>query len=48
MVNLVISLENLKKDVNSWTFWDGGHCADEDPEGFIDWIGRITGYNEVK
>jgi hypothetical protein len=22
---------------------DGGHCADDDPEGFIEWIGNVTG-----
>jgi len=42
MVNLATSLENLDKDVNASVFWDGGHCADYDPEGFIRWIGEIT------
>lgn len=42
MVNLATSLENLNKQVNAWVFWDGGHCADYDPEGFIEWIGNVT------
>jgi len=44
MVNLATSLENLGKEVNAWVFWDGGHCADDDPEGLITWIGAVTGY----
>ncbi len=42
MVNLATSLENLNKHVNALLFWDGGHCADYDPESFIRWIGEIT------
>jgi len=42
MVNLATSLENLNKHVNDLLFWDGGHCADYDPESFIRWIGEIT------
>lgn len=42
MVNLATSLENLDKKVNAWLFWDGGHCADYDPEEFIEWIGIIS------
>jgi len=44
MINLATKLQNINKDVNSWLFWDGGHCADYDPEGFIEWIKNITGY----
>ena len=44
MVNLATSLENLNREVNAWVFWDGGHCADDDPEGLIRWIGEVTGY----
>jgi hypothetical protein len=44
MVNLATGLENLKREVNAWIFWDGGHCADDDPEGLIRWIGTVTGY----
>jgi len=46
MTNLAISLENQKKEVNAWLFWDGGHCADNEPENFIAWIGNITGYSK--
>jgi len=41
MVNLATSLENLNREVNAWVFWDGGHCADDDPEGLITWIGYV-------
>ncbi len=43
MINLVTSLENKGMDVNTWIYWDGLHCADDDPEGFIAWIRKITG-----
>lgn len=43
IANLAASLENRKKDVNALLYWDAGHGADEDPEDFIAWIGRITG-----
>ena len=42
--NLAASLENRKKDVNAWLYWDAGHGADEDAEDFVAWIGRITGF----
>jgi hypothetical protein len=45
ITNLTAGLENRGKDVNTWLYWDAGHCVDEDPEGFIDWIGAITGFN---
>ncbi|WP_417067530.1 subtype B tannase [Niveibacterium terrae] len=45
IVNLGTRLENHGKDVDTAFFWDGGHCADDDPQGMIDWIGRITGYS---
>ena len=44
MINLATRLQNINKDVNAWLFWDGVHCADYDPEGFIEWIKNITGY----
>jgi acetyl esterase/lipase len=44
MINLATRLQNLGRDVNVKLFWDGGHCADYDPEGFIEWIGLVTGY----
>jgi len=37
-------LENRNKNVNTFLFWDGAHWADNDPQGFINWIGDITGY----
>ena len=46
MINLATKLENLNKEVNTWLFWDGGHCADYEQEGFIEWIGKITGYTK--
>lgn len=42
MINLATMLENMDKNVNTWVFWDGDHCADNDPEGFIEWIKNIT------
>jgi len=47
MVNLATILENRSKEVNAWVFWDGGHCADDDPEGLIAWIGDITGFSNL-
>lgn len=44
MINLATKLQNANKSVNTQLFWDGGHCADNDPEGFIKWIENITGY----
>jgi len=43
MVNLATGLENRNKNVNASVFWDGGHCADGDPEGLIQWMKKITG-----
>jgi hypothetical protein len=48
MINLATKLQNSNKDVNAWLFWDGGHCADYDPDGFIEWIGNITRYRRNK
>ena len=45
MVNLATGLENRNKIVNASLFWDGGHCADGDPEGLIQWMGKITNYS---
>jgi hypothetical protein len=44
IANLATSLENRNRDVNTWLYWDAGHGADEDPEDFIAWIGKATGY----
>jgi acetyl esterase/lipase len=43
-INLALGLENRDKAVNEWLFWDGGHCANDDPEGLISWISDITGF----
>lgn len=43
-VNLALSLEKMGRDVNAAVYWEAGHCQDLDPEGFITWIGKITGY----
>lgn len=42
-VNLALSLEKMGRDVNAAIYWEAGHCQDLDPEGFITWIGKITG-----
>ncbi len=44
LINLATSLENHGRDVNALLFWDGGHCADDDPAGMVTWISQITGY----
>jgi hypothetical protein len=41
IVNLATSLENRNKVVNTFLYWDAGHGADQDPEDFIAWIGRL-------
>jgi hypothetical protein len=41
---MATGLENINKHVNAWLYWDGGHCANDDPEDFMAWIGEITGY----
>lgn len=48
MVNLATGLENHKKSVDAAIFWDGGHCADDDAEGMVRWMGRITQYSVLK
>lgn len=43
-VNLATGLENMGRDVNAVLYWDAGHCEDLDPQGFITWVGKVTGY----
>ncbi len=43
-VNLVTGLENMGREVNAVVYWDAGHCEDLDPQGFITWVGEVTGY----
>ena len=45
IINLALNLENAGKEVDTALYWDAGHGADEDPEAFMAWIGRITGYS---
>jgi hypothetical protein len=45
-VNLALGLEKMHRDVNAAIYWDAGHCQDLDPQGFIAWIGGITGYKQ--
>ena len=45
MVNLATGLENRNKNVNAALFWDGGHCADDDPQGLVQWMVKITNYS---
>lgn len=44
-INIATGLENMHRDVNTWLFWDGGHCADNDAEGLMAWIANITKYH---
>jgi hypothetical protein len=45
IVNLATSLENRKKNVNTFLYWDAGHGSDEDAEEFIAWVGKLTGFS---
>lgn len=44
-VLLAVSAESAGKYVNARLVWDGGHCADDDQEDFLTWIGEITEYH---
>jgi acetyl esterase/lipase len=46
IVNLATMLENNGKEVHTLLYWDAGHGADQDPEAFIAWIGKITGFTK--
>ncbi|HTY35602.1 MAG TPA: subtype B tannase [Bacteroidota bacterium] len=46
IINLATSLENQNKEVNTSLYWDAGHGANEDPEDFVAWIGKATGYSK--
>ena len=43
-INLATGLDNMGRDVNAALYWDAGHCEDLDPQGFISWVGKVTGY----
>ena len=40
--NLATLLENQGKDVNARLVWDGGHCADDDPDGVMIWMQELS------
>ena len=40
--NLATLLENQGKDVNARLVWDGGHCADDDPDGVMIWMQALS------
>ncbi|MFC6191513.1 subtype B tannase [Dyadobacter subterraneus] len=46
MANLAACLENNQKEVDSALYWDAGHGADQDPEEFITWMGKISGFSK--
>jgi acetyl esterase/lipase len=43
-VNLATGLEDMGHDVNTVLYWDAGHCEDLDPQGFVTWVSKVTGY----
>ncbi len=45
VANLSAGLENRGKQVDTWFFWDAAHCIDQDAEGFIAWVGDVTGFS---
>ena len=46
-VNVATGLENMGRDVNAALYWDAGHCEDLDPQGFLTWVRKVTGYKTV-
>lgn len=47
IVNLATGLENRGKHVDARFFWEAAHCIDEEAEGFIAWIGDVTGFSRA-
>ena len=41
ITNMATALENMSKDVNARLVWDGGHCADDDPDGLLIWMKQL-------
>ena len=41
VTNLATAIYDLGKDVNARLIWDGGHCADDDTEGFMIWMQEL-------
>ncbi len=42
IANLATRAANLGDDVNLLMYWDAGHGANQDPDDFIAWIGKLT------
>jgi hypothetical protein len=45
IANLAAATTALGDDVDLAMYWDAGHGANEDPDAFVAWIGKITGYS---
>lgn len=45
IANLAAAAAAQGDDVDLAMYWDAGHGANEDPDAFISWIGKITGYS---
>ena len=43
--DLAAATTALGDDVDLAMYWDAGHGANEDPDAFVAWIGKITGYS---
>ena len=43
-VDVAAGLENMGRDVDAALYWDAGHCQDLDPQGFLAWMDKVTGY----
>jgi len=41
ITNMATAVSNIGKNVSARLIWDGGHCADDDTEGFMIWIKGI-------
>ncbi|MDR3688704.1 MAG: hypothetical protein P4L46_04935 [Fimbriimonas sp.] len=44
IVNLATTLENQERNVDALLYWDAGHGVDADPEQFVAWVGKPTGF----
>ncbi len=42
ITNMATALYDIGKDVSARLIWDGGHCADDDTEGFMIFIRSVT------
>jgi hypothetical protein len=42
IVDLATAVAAIGKDVSARLVWDGGHCADDDTEGFMRWMGEVS------